>query len=288
MYSTVYSVLSECLWKKLHRRLGRDSNPDLLLTSADVLTSRPPSLPNDDWPARIPYSSGFRYIYRLAIFIFRVWLFIFLSKFPKRFNKLVEAVLPTLQTLHMPLNPKRRILISVANYHNIAVTSFGGHRPHRTLNGGKDRPYAIASWLWESTNVLGTIMARSHIRDARPAHWKFIKKWKLRSVRRCAPNFCQDLGEASELTTNAQRVASALLARCAYTGRIQSAYSWYTERTCYKIQRMHSVFLARGTNGPRMHRALNAHPANGSGHVTVTCCTRQVHARNTLEERWAR
>ena len=33
---------------------------DLLLTSADVLTSRPPSLPDDDWPARIPYSSGFR------------------------------------------------------------------------------------------------------------------------------------------------------------------------------------------------------------------------------------
>ena len=27
VYSTVYSVLSECLWKKLHRRLGRDSNP---------------------------------------------------------------------------------------------------------------------------------------------------------------------------------------------------------------------------------------------------------------------
>ena len=28
VYSTVYSVLSECLWKKkLHRRLGQDSNP---------------------------------------------------------------------------------------------------------------------------------------------------------------------------------------------------------------------------------------------------------------------
>ena len=31
---------------------------DLLLTSADVLTSQPPSLPDDDWPAR--NSSGFR------------------------------------------------------------------------------------------------------------------------------------------------------------------------------------------------------------------------------------
>ena len=27
VYGTVYSVLSECLWKKPHRRLGRDSNP---------------------------------------------------------------------------------------------------------------------------------------------------------------------------------------------------------------------------------------------------------------------
>ena len=27
VYSTVYSVFSECLWKKLHRRLGRNSNP---------------------------------------------------------------------------------------------------------------------------------------------------------------------------------------------------------------------------------------------------------------------
>ena len=31
---------------------------DLLLTSADVLTSRPPSLPDDDWPARIAAGSA--------------------------------------------------------------------------------------------------------------------------------------------------------------------------------------------------------------------------------------
>ena len=32
---------------------------------------------------------------------------------------------------------------------------------------------------------------------------------------------------------------------------------------------MHSVLLAHETNGPRMHHAFNAQPANGSGHVTV-------------------
>ena len=42
---------------------------DLLLTSADVLTSRPPSLPDDDWLASIPYSSGFHDIYRLMKFL---------------------------------------------------------------------------------------------------------------------------------------------------------------------------------------------------------------------------
>ena len=81
VYSTVYSVLSECLWKKLHRRLGRDSGGirthDLLLTSEDVLASRPPSLPDDDRPARILCRSGFRDIYRLMKFLRQVtnnWL----------------------------------------------------------------------------------------------------------------------------------------------------------------------------------------------------------------------
>ena len=40
---------------------------DLLLYIADVLTSRPLSLPDDDRPARILYSSGFRDIYRLIV-----------------------------------------------------------------------------------------------------------------------------------------------------------------------------------------------------------------------------
>ena len=45
---------------------------NLLLTSADVLTFRPPSLPDDNWPARILYSSGFRDIYRLKKLLRRV------------------------------------------------------------------------------------------------------------------------------------------------------------------------------------------------------------------------
>ena len=40
---------------------GRIRTHDLMLSSAGVLTSRPPSLPDDDWPARILYValSGF-------------------------------------------------------------------------------------------------------------------------------------------------------------------------------------------------------------------------------------
>ena len=45
---------------------------DLLLTSANVLTSRPPSLPNDDWLARILFSSGFHDIHRLMKFLRQV------------------------------------------------------------------------------------------------------------------------------------------------------------------------------------------------------------------------
>ena len=60
MYSTVCSVLSECLWKNFTGDSGGIRTHNLLLTSADVLTSRPPSLPDDNLLARIPYSSGFR------------------------------------------------------------------------------------------------------------------------------------------------------------------------------------------------------------------------------------
>ena len=43
-----YSVLSKCLWKNFTGNSGGIRTHDLLLTSADVLTSRPPSLPDDD------------------------------------------------------------------------------------------------------------------------------------------------------------------------------------------------------------------------------------------------
>ena len=85
---------------------------------------------------------------------------------------------------------------------------------------------------------------------------------KIRSVHRCASNFCQNLGEASELATHAQHVASALGVYSAQAERTQSAH-------VKKSPRMHSVWLAHGTNGPRMQRALNAQPANGSSQMTV-------------------
>ena len=80
-------------------------------------------------------------------------------------------------------------------------------------------------------------------------------------MRRCAPNFCQDLGEASELATNAQRVASALHVY----RRIQSVYRAHMLKNPTNA----SVLLAHETNDPRMHHAINAQSANGSGHVTV-------------------
>ena len=52
--------------KKLHRWLGGIRTHNLLLTSADVLISRQPSLPDDNWPARILSSSGFRDVYRFT------------------------------------------------------------------------------------------------------------------------------------------------------------------------------------------------------------------------------
>ena len=49
----VFLSVSECLWKKYTGDSGGIRTHDLLLTSVDVLTSQPPSLPDDDWPARI-------------------------------------------------------------------------------------------------------------------------------------------------------------------------------------------------------------------------------------------
>ena len=54
------ALCARCFPKNFTGDSGRIRTHDLLLTSAAVLTSRPPSLPDDDWPARILYSSGFR------------------------------------------------------------------------------------------------------------------------------------------------------------------------------------------------------------------------------------
>ena len=76
VYSTAYSVLSECLWKNFTGDSGGIQTHDLLLTRADVLTSRPLSLPDDDWPARILYTctSEFRDMYSWWNII--IWLFL--------------------------------------------------------------------------------------------------------------------------------------------------------------------------------------------------------------------
>ena len=66
-------MLCECLWKKPTGDSGGIWTHDLLLTRADVLTSQPPSLPDDNWPARIIYSSGSQrkhFIKLLALMLF--------------------------------------------------------------------------------------------------------------------------------------------------------------------------------------------------------------------------
>ena len=95
-------------------------------------------------------------------------------------------------------------------------------------------------------------------------------------MRSGASNFCKDLGEASELTTNAERNASALC----YTVRMQRANR---EHTLKQMQRMYSVLLACGTNGPHRQRWVNVRCALGvrqtsadehitnTQHVLCTC-----------------
>ena len=52
---------------------GRNRTHDVLLTNADVLTSRPPSLPHEDRPARILYSTtdGFFAMGKCTIDVFK-------------------------------------------------------------------------------------------------------------------------------------------------------------------------------------------------------------------------
>ena len=55
---TACSVIFQVSVKKTTGVFGMIRTHDLLLTRADVLTSRPPSLPDDDWPARIFIEAG--------------------------------------------------------------------------------------------------------------------------------------------------------------------------------------------------------------------------------------
>ena len=85
--------------------------------------------------------------------------------------------------------------------------------------------------LWEHDNIIERwkgnyaklLNAQSHIRDARSAHRKMKNKTSASLWVQLLSNCCQNLGEASELTTHAQRIARAL-------GVYR--YSAHTERTC--------------------------------------------------------
>ena len=63
-------------------------------------------------------------------------------------------------------------------------------------------------------------------------------------MRRCASNFCQDLRDASELTTNAQRVASAL-----------DVYSVHADHA--KNNPMNAPYLASARNERPAHAAMD-------------------------------
>ena len=87
-------------------------------------------------------------------------------------------------------------------------------------------------------------------------------------MRRCAPNFCQDLGEASELTTNAHRVASALRVYRAHTERIRAG-----------IQSTH--VKQNPTNAQRVPSARNEWPAHAP-RAQRTASERQLETRSAL------
>ena len=90
-------------------------------------------------------------------------------------------------------------------------------------------------------------------------------------------NFCQDLGEARELTMNAQHVASALNVCSAHAERIQ--------RTHAKKSNECTVLLACGTNGPRKRRWTCIRSTPGVRYVCAKDAlgVRYVCARCSLE-----
>ena len=100
-------------------------------------------------------------------------------------------------------------------------------------------------------------------------------------MRRCAPN-CQDLGEASELTTNAQRVASALRVYRAHTERIQLVYRAHMLKNPTNAQRVPSARNEWPAHAPRAQRTASERQRDPFIYPMATRC---VHARYTLGTR---
>ena len=72
-------------------------------------------------------------------------------------------------------------------------------------------------------------------------------------MRRCASNLCQNLGDAIELTTHAQRFASAL-----------DVYRAHVLKHSTKSQHVASALNEWPAHEARIQRALIAQPGNGS------------------------
>ena len=116
---------------------------DLLLTRADVLTSRPPSLPDDDRPARIQYSSGLR------------------DWFHEPIHYAWQAIEYIMILFHNNVNQ----LISLALWWASSWTESKSNQAQRVCPNWrvyKDRPWVIfirkqfASGLWESSKPRAT------------------------------------------------------------------------------------------------------------------------------------
>ena len=108
-------------------------------------------------------------------------------------------------------------------------------------------------------------------------------------MRRCAPNFCQELGEASELTTNAQRVASALHVYRAHTERIQGAHvkkSNECTACCYRTKRIVRACTTHSTHSQQTAVRLVLHAATPSEVVLVDTISRNLHHHPWGSEKW--
>ena len=104
-------------------------------------------------------------------------------------------------------------------------------------------------------------------------------------MRRCAPNFCQDLGEASELITNAQRVASALRVYRAHTERIQLVYRAHMLKNPTNAQRVPSARNEWPAHAPRAQRTASERQLETRSALVQHAHIRCMFAGHTLEAR---